>query len=102
MKIKEGASIAGLKISMRKALIEAEALWKEYGQELEIRTGLDGIHSAGSLHYYGYAVDLRTSYFDEAEKSGIAAALKSRLGEEFDVIIRKTHIHVELDAAKYL
>ena len=29
---------------------------------------LGGEHSAGSLHYYGYAVDLRIRYFTESEK----------------------------------
>jgi hypothetical protein len=102
MQIKKDVVLSGLKIEMRKALIEAEALWKENSQELVVTAGLDGLHSAGSLHYYGYALDFRIRYFDAAEKPGIARALKERLGGDYDVILHKTHIHVELDKAKHL
>ena len=100
MKIKKGAIVAGLQIKMRPVLIEAEKLWKENGDELVITAGLDGAHSAGSLHYYGYAVDLRIRNFNASAKPGIAAALKKRLGNDYDVILHKTHIHVEYDKAK--
>jgi hypothetical protein len=102
MKIKKGASLAGLQIQMRKVLIEADALWKENGQELVVTEGTGGTHSVGSLHYYGYALDLRTRDFDDAIKPGIAAALKGAVGKDYDVILHKTHIHVEYDKAKYL
>jgi len=98
MKIKEGASIAGLDIKMRIALITADKLWKEYGQELVITSGLDGVHSAGSLHYYGLALDLRTNYFANADKADIADDMRSRLRPlGFDVALEKTHLHVEYD-----
>ena len=74
MKIKPGAVLAGLDIHMRPALIIADAVWKEYGQELMVTEGLGGEHSSGSLHYYGYAVDLRTHYFHKG--------VRARLGIE--------------------
>lgn len=89
-----------MQIQMRKVLMTADALWKEHNQELVVTEGTSGVHSSGSLHYYGYALDLRTRYFDAAEKPGIAGALKERLGKDYDVIIHKTHIHVEYDKAK--
>lgn len=97
IKIKEGASIVGLKIEMRPALIEADKIWNAYGQPLTITCGLDGEHSAGSLHYYGYAVDLRIRDFTEIQKQTAWANLKSKLGVAYDVVLHKTHIHVEYD-----
>lgn len=102
MKIKNGVNLKGIQLQMRPVLLEAERIWKEHGQELVITAGLEGMHSAGSLHYYGYAVDLRTRYFDKNIIQGVANALKAALNNEYNVIVHSTHIHVEWDKAKYL
>ena len=97
MKIKQGASIAGLHLLMRPVLKVAEAIWKENGRTegVTITAGLDGVHSAGSWHYYGLAVDLRTRNFDEFRAKRVHEALKSSL-PEYDVIYHEgSHIHVE-------
>jgi len=103
MKIKRGATIAGLDIRMRPVLIAADELWREHGEEVAITSGLDGTHSAGSLHYYGLAVDCRTRYFTNP---GVTATeLQHRLDKKhgsgvYDVIYHKNHIHVEYDPDK--
>lgn len=97
MKLKDGVIIAGLKPVMRKVLIAAEKIWLAHGQELVITSGLEGAHSAGSYHYYGYALDFRTRYFSEADKDRVFQTLKKHLTEEFSsykVIQHKTHVHV--------
>jgi len=102
MKIKEGAILAGLDLRMRPALIAAEEVYKKHGRkEAVITAGLDGTHSAGSLHYYGLAIDLRISHevaFSEEEVKQVVADLQAALGMSFDVIPHATHIHVEYDA----
>ena len=95
MKIKAGANIQGLDIKMRSVLIAADKIWKSLGRELVITAGLDGEHSAGSLHYYGLAVDMRTRYFSESEKQTAAKRLREVLGCGFDIVLHSTHIHVE-------
>jgi hypothetical protein len=111
MKVKRGVKLEGLKIQMRYVLIEAEALWLEFGQECVITSATEYvppyenlreenklIHSPGSLHYYGYAVDLRTHYFDEVDKVRIAAKLQKRLNKvssQYKVILEQTHIHIQ-------
>ena len=98
MKVKDDTvNIWGLELPMQKVLKEADKLWREYGQELVITSARDGIHSAGSLHYYGYAVDLRTHYFTESEKRQVGYKLQELLGQPYDVIVENTHIHVECD-----
>jgi hypothetical protein len=97
MKIKRGASLNGLKIEMRKPLAAAGQIWEDAGHELVVTSGTDGTHSAGSLHYYGYALDFRTRYFDEPHIVKIAHSLRKALSDEYDVIIHKSHIHVEFD-----
>jgi len=97
MQIKDGVILAGLQLVMRKVLISADAIWNELGQELVITAGLDGAHSAGSLHYYGLAIDLRSRYFTKDEKEEAAEKLRAALGSDYDVVVHKSHIHVEYD-----
>ena len=97
MKLKSGVTLAGLNIKMQPALIAAEAIWKEFGYELVVTSALNGTHSAGSLHYYGYAVDLRTRNFTPAVAIDAANALRKKLGDKYDVINEGSHIHVEYD-----
>jgi len=97
MKIKSGAVLAGLSIKMRPALIAMDRIWKNHGQELVITAGLDGTHSAGSLHYYGLAVDARTRYFDKQTQMKIKKELDDELGLNYDVVIEASHLHLEFD-----
>lgn len=94
MVVEEGANIWGLDISMRKVLAVAESIWASHGKELVITSGMDNIHSAKSLHYYGYAVDLRTRYFDDSVIPTIVKEMKAALGESYEVLFEKDHIHV--------
>lgn len=100
MKIKESANIQNIDIRMRPALIAADKVWKKHGQELVVTAGLDGEHSAGSVHYYGLALDFRTRYFDETTKKRVAEELKKVFEKTklfYDVVSHSTHIHVEYD-----
>jgi len=97
-----GVIIAGLDIRMRPAMIAAEAVYVALGRkEAVITAGLDGDHSAGSLHPYGLAIDLRTGHeinFTLDEKQKAVDLLREKLGIAFQVILHTTHIHVEYDA----
>ena len=95
MKLKDGAVLSGLHPSMRMALITAQKVYERHGRELVVTSGLDGTHSAGSWHYYGRAIDLRTSYFDEDQKESVYLDLKRALGDRYRVFLEATHIHVD-------
>ena len=97
MQIKKGVQLAGLHIKMRKVLVSCDKIWAEKGQELVVTSGLDSTHSAGSLHYYGRALDLRTRYFKRSEVNDIAGLLAKELGIGYDIVVHNTHLHVEWD-----
>ena len=103
MKIKKGVILAGLDIKMRPALIIADRIWKGYNQELVVTSGLEGTHSARSLHYYGLALDFRTRYFSEQEAYKVREELENELEvyegayNSYDVVREATHIHIECD-----
>ncbi len=95
MKIKKGVNIQGIDIRIRPVLIASEAIWKKHGKEVVVTGGMEGEHSAGSFHYYGLALDLRIHYFTKTEKNDVFQELKRGLGSSFDVVLHRTHIHVE-------
>lgn len=98
MKFKRNVIIPGLDIMMRRVLIEADKIWRELGQELVVTSALDGVHSAGSLHYYGRALDFRINYFTPEEADHAADMLRRALpGNKYDVVRETTHIHAEFD-----
>jgi hypothetical protein len=97
MKFKEGVHIPGLKIQMRLAMSIADKIWNNLGQELVITSALDGVHSAGSLHYYGFALDLRSRYFTPDQKKQAVLLLAKALGPDYEIIAHASHIHIEYD-----
>ena len=95
LKTKDGVILYGLNIKMRPVLLYADSIWKSLGQELVITSTTDGVHSPGSLHPYGFAVDLRSNYFTNEQKAEACNKLRSRLGSSYSVVPEPTHIHVE-------
>ena len=74
------------------------------GYEFVITSGTEGQHSANSLHYKGLAVDVRRWYWDGQRRDlGIDALSKIRrdlvraLGPDWDIVIHKSHCHIEYD-----
>jgi hypothetical protein len=79
---------------MFKAAIIAEAVYRQYGTDLVITSANDGKHMDGSLHYQGKALDFRTWTLNGREMM-VHAQLKRELGDQYDTILEKDHIHIE-------
>jgi conjugal transfer mating pair stabilization protein TraG len=62
-----------------------------------ITSGNDAQHMAGSLHYQDRALDFRTRDLSPVDVQRWAAAIRSRLGPDYDVVIESDHIHIEHD-----
>jgi hypothetical protein len=104
MELANGAIISGLQLEMRNVLIVADEVYNDYGEELTITCGLNGVHSSGSLHYYGYAIDLRVNFFEKGKKNIVFNSLRSRLKQIspfYDLVFHDTHIHIEFDIIRY-
>ena len=94
MLIKAGVDISRLERNTRRALTTLEEVWKKYKDEPIITATYDGNHGAGSLHYANRAFDVR---LPKTNAASMIDELRRTLGESFDVIAEKDHIHVELD-----
>ena len=60
----------------------------------------DGMHMATSLHYKNRAFDIRIKNIDGDEIDGAQTwveRMKLALGDDYDVILERDHIHCELD-----
>lgn len=68
-----------------------------FGFDPVITSGNDSKHMAGSKHYTHNALDIRTSNIPPASREGFKAALKQRLGTDYDLIDEGDHIHLEYD-----
>jgi hypothetical protein len=55
----------------------------------------DSKHMAGSKHYSDEAADLRTRDLSTVDVQRWAAAIRKRLGPDYDVVIESDHLHVE-------
>lgn len=65
-----------------------------------ITSATDGRHSAGSKHYTGNAVDLRTRDLTRAKVDAYGLRLDNALNAArhvYDVLIEDDHIHIEVD-----
>jgi hypothetical protein len=70
--------------------------------DMLVTSGNDKVHAKGSKHYTDEALDFRTHHLTTTDKQALKAALKARLGRDFDVIIEdengpNEHMHAEHD-----
>ena len=95
MRIKSGAKVNGMRTEILLAINIADKIWSHHNQELVITEVTGAKHGNGSLHYIGCAFDGHTRYFTDQEKELVAKDLRDALVNQYDVIVEKTHIHVE-------
>lgn len=95
MKIKPGVALADLQPPMAIAAFVVHTVCVAFGVECVITSGLDGVHSEGSLHYKGLGLDFRTRDLPRKVQPSFRDAVAEALGPEFDVVLEKDHLHVE-------
>lgn len=93
--IKEGVRIQGLRPETGLALQIIEGAFRDAGHPCTLTAAIDGKHMAGSLHYVGCAVDIRTRDLQPSELETLKAELQNRLSSDFDVVLEGDHFHIE-------
>ena len=103
MKLKKGVSLFGVRPEMLVALMIAESVYyEELGQGVTVTSVTDGNHGS-IVHSIGCGVDIRTRFDNQViqwssiTKNRLFRKIVSRLNDEFDVVLEKDHIHIELD-----
>lgn len=101
--IKDGAKIDGLKPEILAGLMIVEKVMSHFGFDTVVTEGTGGEHMVGSLHYTGYALDIRCKHIElPSKKHEIMLEAKAMLGENYDFILENEgkddqHFHMEYD-----
>jgi hypothetical protein len=104
--LKPGVGIRGIQPETAVAISIVHNILAAHGIDCVITSIADGKHGHGSLHYVGKAFDVRHGGDGTPQTYGgafIAPILRPKLqnefqnalGDEFDVILEKTHFHIE-------
>ena len=97
MLLKLGVDISRLERPIRRKLNAIDDTFQNVaGMEAVVTSTYEGTHSASSLHYSNNAIDCRCPIHAETAVD-VTDALKSVLGNDFDVILEHNHIHIEYD-----
>lgn len=97
MRVKNNSVNFDLTSPMIKALPVIDKVYNEYKEIAVITSAKDGHHMKNSKHYSGNAVDLRTRFWDKKTQIKVVALLQNTLGNNYDVVLESTHIHLEYD-----
>ena len=95
LRIKQGVSILGLKPEALLGIVICSQVFKAFELDCILTSVVDSKHGRGSLHYVGFAFDLRSKHVPSGDLSSITVSLKRALGKEFDVILEGNHFHIE-------
>lgn len=97
LSIKEGVRLSGIRPEMAIALQVAASAYAEMGHDAIVTSVCEGQHGRGSRHFSGCAIDLRTRHVDADVQMILAKKVGAALGDDFDVVLESTHLHIEFD-----
>jgi len=95
MRLKHSVNAGSLKTEMLLGLIVADSVYQGFGRELVVTSLCDSRHSRTSLHYVGYAADLRIRDIPAGELQDVVCDLRKALTGDYDVVLEADHIHLE-------
>lgn len=95
LKLKATVGLAGMKPELVPAMIVANEVFAELGYYCMVTAVTDSAHVGASLHYVGYAMDLRTKHVPVEKQEAVRAEIAARLSPQYDVVLEQDHIHIE-------
>ena len=100
LKVKPGVELGMVRPFITDKLPYIDLLAQQvYGPDVVvwISAVTDGEHMKGSKHYKGLAVDVDVVGSSEVEFLQWKNLLENGLGQDFDIVMHMTHIHIEFD-----
>lgn len=95
LELKDSVRIAGLRPEMVLAATIVSSIFDDMEKDCIITSAVDSKHGYGSLHFAGCALDFRIRHLEDGEAERIVMFMKDVLGQDFDVVLEETHIHLE-------
>lgn len=81
-------------------VLVVDQVFASHGYDAVITSAGDEPHGRKSRHYSGDALDYRTRDIPQETLSQIRHELMKRLGPDFDVVLEKSHLHLEYDPSR--
>lgn len=104
MNIKPGVDLRGIQPEILLGFCIADVVYNRIaGKGATVTSVKDGEHMVGSLHYNGYAIDLRTNDVPTDVLELLFTELKKALGgisSQYDLVVENDHFHLEFDPDK--
>ena len=100
IRMKKGVNLINLSREMREILPKVcKACTFINGKDyiVTITSGNDGKHMENSKHYENNAIDIRIKDMEINRHVGTTLRIRKEIGKKYDVILEKTHIHIEYD-----
>jgi len=98
IRFKKGVKVRAIQPEIVLAIpIVASVFAKFNNAECVITSAREGTHMKRSMHYVGYALDFRTRHIAVGWHEKLAKEVRRALTDEYDVVLEKTHLHVEYD-----
>ena len=98
MKLKAGVKLDVFSPQILLAIYIADQVYVSmFNKEMVITSISDSVHGSGSLHPLGKAVDIRARDVTSLGKNAFVVAMKTKLGDNYDVVLEKDHFHIEFD-----
>ena len=95
--IKEGVQAKDLQLVTVDAMLISQLVLHKYGYTLVVTSLSDSKHKDTSLHYQGYAVDIRSRDMRVVDLPQVCKELRVALGNGYQVVQESDHIHIEWD-----
>ena len=103
LRLKKGVSIRGIKPEMVLGIQVVVGFFEKNNiKDVWITSCVDGRHGKNSLHYVGYAIDVRIWDIISDRRNWFTSELNKEMGSEFDCVLEKDHIHIEFQPKEKL
>jgi len=103
--IKSGVDLSNLQPQMAIAYTIACFVYQKHNVPCVITSAFDDVHKVNTLHQRDgicRALDLRTNNLQPLDIPLVYSDLKNCLGDQFDVVLDKDHVHIEFDVHRAL
>ena len=95
VQIKPGVRLTGMKPEMSFVMPVIDSVYRKWGVEFVVTSGVEGKHSKTSRHYLGFAIDSRTRDFNPSDIPEVQKDLETALGDDFYVEFEGNHFHIQ-------
>lgn len=96
LQLKEGVQLTATK-AVLEILSGVRPVYAAFQVPCVVTSGRDGHHQKNSKHYTSEALDFRIRDLQPEQVRTLVQLCQERLGQDFDVILEQSHLHIERD-----